>query len=506
MLTERFLTVPNLIKKALFRVILIAALSSTSLGSVFAQSAVSDNASSQENIVKNSADKQPTIRKVGVARTFTLENGLQVVVIEDHRAPVVTQMVWYHAGSADEPMGRTGIAHFLEHLMFKGTKQHQDGEFSKFVSKIGGEENAFTSYDYTGYYQSVAPQYLKKIMEFESDRMENLVLTDAVIAPERNVIIEERRMRTDNSPEAMLAEETQATLFMNSPYHNPVIGWKQEMEKLTRDDAIAFYNKFYTPSNATLIISGDVSAEKVLELTLETYGKLANRANPGPRIRPQEPVKNTSRTVTMRDPRVSEPSYQEMWTVPSYKNAKNKQDAFALDLLGEILGGSSRSRLYQSLIVEKGSAAAVGSGYSGNAVDDGTFYVYGMPRGSASLDDVRDEVQKQLNDIRKNGVSQSELDQARKRFVKNMIFSLDNPTGLAKIYGSTLAIGLSVEDVTNWSEKLKDVKTQDIKMVAERYLDSHKSVTSYLLPPQKPNLAQPQQQTGTSKPVQLEVK
>jgi len=424
----------------------------------------------------------PAIRTVGPAHVFTLSNGLQVVVLSNHRAPVVTQMIWYRAGSADEPQGRTGIAHFLEHLMFKGTAKYPGGEFSRFVSRIGGEENAFTSYDYTGYYQSVASDYLKDIMLRESDRMENLILNDGVIGPERQVIIEERRMRTDNSPAAMLAEEARATLYLNSPYRNPVIGWKQEMENLSREDAIAFYDRFYTPNNAVLIIAGDVDAEKVRELAIATYGKVRRRAETVERIRPQEPSGRTFREVTMRDPRVTEATYQQYWVVPSYRNGK-PGEAEALDLLGEILGGGNRSRLYQKLVVEKGIAAAVGSGYQGIAVDDGVFYVYGLPRGAAELEQLRAAVDMEIADIIKNGVSKTELEQARKRFIKTMVFSLDSPSGLAQIYGAALSTGQTIEDVNKWPDRLRAVKAADIKAVAQRYLVSGHSVVSRLLPP-----------------------
>lgn len=476
--------VPELMRKAIFKLALVTALSSVTFVSAYS-SENNNNATAEEQVSATDNADIPEIEKIGPTQTFTLKNGLQVVVIENHRAPVVTQMIWYHVGSADEPRGHTGIAHFLEHLMFKGTSIHPAGEFSKFIAKIGGEENAFTSYDYTGYYQSVASDYLETIMKFEADRMENLILTDDVIAPERNVIIEERRMRTDNNPEAMLAEETRATLFMNSPYHNPVIGWKQEMQQLTREDAIDFYNRFYTPNNATLIISGDVTAESVRGLAIEIYGKIPVRTKTGMRSRPQEPKSNTSRTITMRDPRVSEPSFQQMWIVPSYHNAKDKKEAAALDLLGEILGGSPRSRLYQTLIVKNGSAASVGSNYSGGAVDDGVFLVYGMPRGKATLDDLQQQVTNQIADICKNGVTEAELNQARNRFIKNMVYSLDSPSGLAQIYGSSLSIGLSVEDVANWPDRLREVTASDIKAVANRYLNSQTNVTSYLLPPSK---------------------
>jgi len=425
----------------------------------------------------------PDMRTSGPAHMFTLANGLQVVVLPNHRAPVVTQMVWYKAGSADEPQGRTGIAHFLEHLMFKGTAKYPGGEFSRLVSRIGGEENAFTSYDYTAYYQSVAPEYLEEIMRRESDRMENLILTDEVIGPERQVIIEERRMRTDNNPAAMLGEEARATLYLNSPYRNPVIGWKQEMEALNREDAIAFYNRFYTPNNALLIIAGDVTPEKARELAIATYGTVKQRAQTPPRIRPQEPVSRTMRAVTMHDARVTEATYQQYWVVPSYHNAQ-PGEAEALDLLGEILGGGNRSRLYQHLVVEKGIAASVGSGYQGTAVDDGMFYVYGLPRGNAGLEELRAAVDAEIANIIKNGVTETELEQARKRFVKNMVFSLDSPTGLAQIYGAALATGQTAEDVDKWPDRLKAVKAADIKAVAKRYLTpGHGGVVSRLLPP-----------------------
>ncbi|AQS42023.1 MAG: Peptidase M16 [Candidatus Tokpelaia hoelldobleri] len=424
----------------------------------------------------------PDIRTVGTAKTFTLANGLQVVVLPDHRAPVVTQMIWYRAGSADEPQGRTGIAHFLEHLMFKGTKNYPAGEFSRKVAAVGGEENAFTSYDFTAYYQSVATQYLEQMMRYESDRMANLILSDEVIAPERQVIIEERRMRTDNSPVAMLAEESRAVLFLNSPYRNPVIGWKQEMEALTRDDAIAFYDRFYTPNNAVLIVAGDVEPETVRDLALATYGRIGRRVETGARVRPQEPASRTVREVVMYDPRVSEPTYQQNWVVPSYHTAKAGQ-AEALDLLGEILGGSSRSRLYQHLVVDKGIAAAVQAGYQGSAVDDGTFYVYAMPRGEADIAALRAAVDAEIAAIARDGVSGSELEQAIRRYVKTLVFSRDNPEGMAQFYGAALTTGMTLEQIDTWVDRLKTVRPADIKAAAQQYLGADRGVVSQLLPP-----------------------
>ncbi|UXN03078.1 M16 family metallopeptidase [Bartonella sp. HY406] len=448
-----------------------------------APNAVETNQQTEPSQSDQSQQVLPDIEKIGDAYRFTLENGLQVIVLPNHRAPVITQMVWYRAGSADENPGTTGIAHFLEHLMFKGTKTYPGDEFNQTVSRLGGQQNAFTSYDYTAYFQSVASQYIEEMMKREADRMLNLVLSEDDITSERQVIIEERRMRTDNSPAAMLSEESRATLFLNSPYHNPVIGWKQEMEALSREDVINFYHKFYTPNNATLILAGDITPEKARELSLATFGKLEKRSSPPQkRIRPQEPVSRTQRVVTMRDPRVSNESFQHLWVVPSYNNAKTGQ-AEALDLLGEILGGSQRSRLYTKFVVQEGKAASVGSGYSGVSVDDGIFYVYAMPRNNTTLEELQSEINEVIADIAKNGVSEAELNQARERFIRAIIYSQDSPSGLANIYGAALSTGQTLETIHEWPERLKKVTPEAIKEAAKAYLDGDKGVVSYLLPP-----------------------
>ena len=253
--------------------------------------------------------KKASVEEDARIASFELSNGMRVVVLPDHRAPVVTQMVYYRVGAADEARGESGIAHFLEHLMFKGTTKHPEGEFSRKVAEIGGQENAFTTQDYTGYYQQVPADALEMVMSYEADRMENLVLTDPVVLPERDVILEERRMRIDNDPAAQLSEAVQAALFENSPYGVPTIGWRSEMEKLDRQQAVAFYDKYYTPNNATLLVAGDVTEAEVKRLAEKTYGKVPQRADPGPRIRPQEPQPLAERTVTLRDPKVTQPSH-----------------------------------------------------------------------------------------------------------------------------------------------------------------------------------------------------
>jgi zinc protease len=412
---------------------------------------------------------------------FILDNGLEVVVIPDRRAPVVTQMLWYKVGSADEEPGKSGIAHFFEHLMFKGTSNHAPGEFSARIAEVGGRENAFTSYDYTAYFQQIAPSELKSMMEFEADRMRNLVLTDDVIGPERDVIIEERNSRVENSPESLHGEEVNATLYQNHPYRFPVIGWMHEIEQLNREDAVAFYDRYYAPNNAVLVVAGDVDAATVRDLAEQTYGRVERGPELPPRIRPVEPEQNTSRIVEMSDPRVGVASYSKRWVVPSYTTAADGE-AETLDLLAEVLGGGMRSRIYQELIVRQGIASSAGAYYQGTSLDDTVFAVYGSPRGDATIEDVERAIDAEIARIAEEGVSEDELEKAKKRAIRSMIFARDDQSGMARIYGSTLATGGTVDDILEWPGRIEAVAPDDIKQAAARYLDQRRSVTGYLRP------------------------
>ncbi|MBB6414129.1 zinc protease [Mesorhizobium sangaii] len=416
-----------------------------------------------------------------MVRNFLLDNGMEVVVIPDHRAPIVTHMVWYKVGSADEPPGKSGIAHFFEHLMFKATANHGAGELNRAVSEIGGSHNAFTSYDYTAFYETVAPSALEQMMGFEADRMRNLSLTDDDIKTERDVILEERRSRIDNDPRAVLDEAVDATLWQNQPYRIPVIGWMQEMEKLNRTDAVAFYNKYYNPNNAVLVVAGDVAPETVKALAEKTYGKLPRGPELLPRVRPVEPEQNTRRTVTLTDARVSVPNFSTHWVVPSYRTAE-RGEAEALDLLAEILGGGSRSRLYQQLVVKLGIAAEAGAWFQGTMLDATNFTVYGAPRGDAKLADLEAAVDAEVARIAKDGVTNDELDKAKDRHVRSVIFARDNQDELASMYGSTLATGGTANDVEEWQDRIREVTPDHVKAVAARYLGSDHSTTGYLLP------------------------
>ncbi len=420
----------------------------------------------------------------GKVADFLLDNGMEVVVIPDHRAPIVTHMVWYKIGSADEPPGKSGIAHFFEHLMFKATTNHAAGEFDRAVSDIGGSNNAFTSYDYTVFHETVAPSALEQMMGFEADRMRNLILTDEVIKTERDVILEERRSRIDSNPQAVLDEEVDATLWQNQPYRIPVIGWMQEMEQLNRVDATAFYDKYYRPNNAVLIVAGDVEPDAVKALAEKTYGKVARGPDLPPRIRPVEPEQNTRRTVTLTDARVSVPSFSTQWVVPSYHTAK-PGEAEALDLLAEILGGGTRSRLYQQLVVKQGIASGTGAYFQGSMLDATNFTVYGAPRGDAKLSDVEAAVDAEIVRIAKDGVTADELDKAKARYVRSMIFARDKQDEMANLYGAELATGGNVRDIEEWPDRIRKVTADEIKSVAARYLLLDRSTTGYLLPQQQ---------------------
>ncbi|EHK54704.1 M16 family metallopeptidase [Allomesorhizobium alhagi] len=417
----------------------------------------------------------------GKVTDFLLDNGMEVVVIPDHRAPIVTHMVWYKVGSADEPPGKSGIAHFLEHLMFKAaTTNHAAGEFDRAVSAIGGSNNAFTSFDFTAFHETVVPSALEQMMSFEADRMFNLIVNDDDIKTERDVILEERRSRTDNNPQAALEEEVDATLWQNQPYRIPVLGWMQEMEKLTWTDAVEFYDLYYRPNNAVLVVTGDVEPGTVKALAEKTYGKVA--AGPGlPRIRPVEPEQNTKRTVTLTDARVSVPGFSTQWVVPSYHTAE-PGEAEALDLLAEILGGGSRSRLYQQLVVKEGIAATAGANFRGTMRDATRFTIYGSPRGNAKLADLEAAVDAEIARIVKDGVTDDELDKAKDRYVRSLVFARDEQPYMAYLYGSTLAIGRTVQDVQEWPDRIRKVTTDQVKAVATRYLVPDRSTAGYLMP------------------------
>jgi zinc protease len=411
---------------------------------------------------------------------FTLGNGLEVVVIPDHRTPVVTHMVWYRVGAADETAGKSGLAHFLEHLMFKGTDKNPQGLFSQVVATIGGQENAFTTSDYTGYFQRVSREQLKTLMEFESDRMTGLVLTDDVVKPELNVVLEEFNMRVANNPGARLEEQMEAALYLNHPYGRPVIGWRQEIEKLNREDALAFYRRFYSPNNAILIVAGDVTADEVKKLADETYAKIPRIVEIAPRVRPQEPVQEAARTVTLADPRVNQPSVQRIYLAPSYTTAK-PNEAEALDVMAHILGRGSSSRLYEALVLDKGIAVNAGAGYQGTALDYSRLNVFGSPKPGTSLQQIEEAIDAVIAEVADKGVTSDELERSKSRLIADAIYAQDNQSTLARWYGAALATGGTVEQVQSWPDRIRAVTPEAVQAAARQWLDKRRSVTGYLI-------------------------
>ncbi|MFZ1106652.1 MAG: pitrilysin family protein [Hyphomicrobiaceae bacterium] len=433
------------------------------------------------------------------ASEFKLANGLTLVVVPDNRAPVVTHMVYIRAGAADEPPGVSGIAHFLEHLMFKSTEKLANGEFSAIITRLGGQQNAFTTSDYTAYYQRVAKDRLKTMMEMEADRMMNLRLDPKEVDTERQVIIEERRLRVENVPSSILGEQMSAALYQNHPYRIPIIGWMHEMAKLSREDALAFYKRFYAPNNAIVVVTGDVDPDEVRALAEATYGKLPANPQVAKRVRPQEPEQRAPRRVELKDARAGNASVRRYYLAPTLLKSEPRE-AEALYLLMKIAAGGGTSRLYQSLVAKETVASSTGGWYSGLYLDSGSIGVYAVAAEGVGLDKVEQAIDRVLNDLRENGVTQAELDRAKKQFLAEFVYESDSQVSLARRYGSGLALGLTVEKIDRWPEMIAKVTLDDVRRAAAKHLDMRHSVTGTLVPvsaePQR--VAAPKPGAGTA--------
>ncbi len=413
-------------------------------------------------------------------QSFTLDNGLEVVVIADHRAPVVNHMVWYKVGAADEAPGKSGLAHFLEHLMFRGTKQIAPSEFSKIVARNGGNDNAFTAQDYTGYYQNVARDKLDLVMGMEADRMVNLQLDEASVLTERDVVLEERRSRTENDPGSQLGEAMRAAQFMAHPYGIPVIGWKHELERLSLDQALAFYRRYYAPNNAILIVAGDVTVAAVRRLAEKHFGP-----NPrGPEIsrqRPQEPPQLAARRVVLEDARVRQPSFRRTYLAPS-RSAGVIEHAVALQVFSEILGGGSISRLYQALVVEQKIAAGAGSWYHGLSLDRSTFGLYASPVPGGDVFALEKALDEVLAGVLEGGITEAELARAKNGLLASVIYARDDLGSGPRILGTALTSGLTIQDVEGWPDEVERITAEAVMAAAEAVIDKRRSVTGFLLP------------------------
>ncbi len=412
---------------------------------------------------------------------FSLENGLDVVVIEDHRAAVITHMLWYKVGAADELAGKSGIAHFLEHLMFKGTQNIAPGEHSKIIAKNGGQDNAFTGQDYTCYYERLAADRLELAMQLEADRMVNLTLSDDVLLPERDVVREERKQRTDNKPDAIHFEQMNASLFLSHPYAVPIIGWDHEIATLNRDDAMAFYKRHYAPDNATLVIAGDVTPERVLELAQKHYGSI-EPGNIAKRKRVVEPPHMCPRRVDMFDERVEQPQWIKQYLAPSAKvaNAELTNQSEALQLAMLLLAGSSTSHLYVDLVVEKQVAVAAGGWYNSVAMDYSPIGLYAIPREPFGLDHMAELVDASVAEFIETGPSDGAIERAKTLMVAESLYARDNQTTMARMIGSALSCDMSLDDVLDWPTRIEALSKQQILTALDKYIDENASVTGHL--------------------------
>jgi zinc protease len=412
--------------------------------------------------------------------TFRLDNGMDVVVIEDHRAPVVVHMVWYRIGSADEPAGNSGIAHFLEHLMFQGTKEVAPGDLSKIVSAQGGSDNAFTSLDYTAYFQRVAADRLDLMMKLEADRMRNLNLTEDDVVTERQVILEERAERTDSDPGALLGEQMSAAQYMNHPYGVPVIGWRHEMEALSRADALDFYRAYYAPNNAILVVAGDVEPADVLALAKEHYGPVPPSDKIAPRERPTEPPQLSERRLVLADERVAQP-YVIRTYLAAERNPGDQREAAALKLLAELLGGNpTTSVLARALQFDSQKAVYAAAFYDGMSLDADTFGLVVVPVPGQSLADTEEALDAVLDKFMTDGVNPEEFARIKAQVRAAEIYGRDNVQGRARTYGAALSIGLTVQDVQDWAGILQDVTAEEVMAAADKVLNRKQAVTGWL--------------------------
>ncbi len=426
--------------------------------------------------------KEP--QKVFNVEHYTLENGMEIVVIPNHRAPVITHMVWYKVGAADEPLGKSGIAHFMEHLMFKGSIGFAPGEFSEKIRALGGNNNAFTSQDFTAYFETISSEHLETVMRMEAGRMRGMAPPLEEVDSEQLVIMEERRQRTDNDPRARFLEQLNAIFHINHPYGTPVIGWMHEMKSLSWEDAKRFYDRWYGPNNAILIVSGDVSGEQVYTLANEIYGALAPIDVPE-RNRTISPPLNSATTVELAHPSIHQSTVQKLFIAPSAR--QNAGESLALQVLEEIMSGGPTARLYKSLVIENKIATGAGLSYNSAAWDSATIRLYATPTPEHSLETLNLALDNELRLLVQYGVTQQELSQAILRLQDDAIYARDSLTGPAMVFGNALATGSNLDDVEYWPYKISMVTAAQIQAVAKKYLDpdnppDHPPVTGYLRP------------------------
>jgi zinc protease len=423
----------------------------------------------------------PSAPSTSAAQTFqfSLPNGMQVLVIPDHRAPVVTQMLWFKVGAVDDPPGISGVAHFFEHMMFRGTKQTPGDLFSQTVAKNGGEDNAFTTHDYTAFYEQIAVDRLKLAMGLEADRMVNLDLSESNVGTERDVVLEERRMRVENNPQALMGEQMEAALHMSHPYGRPVLGWAEEVRRIDKMSAQDFYKHHYAPNNAALIVAGDVTPEQIRVMAQAEFGKVAARPLQ-PRSEFSEPPRLTETRMTLVRPDIQVPLFQRIYRVPSYAQASPGQ-AEGLETLAQVMGGDQTATLYRVLVEEKKLATDAGASYDGYARDAGEFSVYAVPRAGVSLETLEKAVDQVMQTFSASQAKTGDLTRAKTQLIASVTYRRDSQFAMASAYGQALMIGLTVDDVNEWPSRIRAVDAPGVQKAAQR-LFRRNAVTAYLLP------------------------
>lgn len=426
------------------------------------------------------AAAKPALAQVFGAEAFTLPNGMQIVAVPNHRAPVISSMLLYKVGAMDEVPGKTGIAHMVEHMMFKGTKTVAPGMFSRIIAQNGGRDDAFTTADYTGYYQDIAADRLPEVMRLEADRMVNLSLHEKDFAPEHQVVLEELRMRVENSPEGKFDQQMNAALFLNAPYHHPVIGWKPEVEGLTLADVIAFHNKWYAPNNAVLIVSGDITMATLKPLAEKYFGPLPSRKLP-PRVVLEEPKPLAARSLVMHDGNVHQPSWNRMYLAPSHQWGDRKL-VYPLEVLSEIVGSDTTSRLYRHLVVEQKLASEVWAGYRADARGPTSFDFFASPNPGVDIDKVGAAMDAEIKAIVEQGVTDEDVARAKTKMRAQVAYARDSYTTGAHVIGAALATGGTLADVEDWPTRIAAVTTDQVNEAAKAILREERSVTGTLLP------------------------
>jgi len=410
---------------------------------------------------------------------FALPNGMQVLVIPDHRAPVVTQMLFFKVGGVDDPPGISGLAHFFEHMMFRGTKKVPGDLFAQTIAKNGGENNAFTTHDFTAFYEQIAADRLKLAMELEADRMANLDLSDSSVATERDVVLEERRMRVENNPQALMGEQMEAALHLSHPYGRPVVGWADEIRRIDKIAAQDFYQHHYAPNNATLIVAGDVTPDQIRVMAQDIYGKVPARTLQ-PRWEFSEPPRLTETRMTLVRKDIQVPLFQRIYRVPSYAQATQGQ-AESFETLAQVMGGDQTAALYRILVEEKKLATDAGASYDGYARDAGEFSVYAVPRPGVPLETLEKAVDQVMQTFARAPAKASDMTRAKTQLIASVTYRRDSQYAMATAYGQALMIGLTANDVEEWPARIRAVNAAGVQAAAQRLIRRN-AVSVYMKP------------------------